>query len=149
MEPTEDNQQLTQALQKKERSNAQKLALEAARARAFKVRQENAELRRKEKEIDKQTQEEVKQARKAKVEMEYKQITKPKEEPPKEETKQEEEEVEYVKAPKKTKKRRVVVVQDSSSEEEVEVVLPKQKRAKEAEVDPEYSRMYDKLFSMH
>ena len=66
------------------------------------------------------------------------------------EANEDEEQIEYVKAPKKPpKKRRVVVVQDSSSEEEVEVVLPKQKRAKEPAQDPEYSRMYNRLFSMY
>ena len=154
MENTEASievQKPTEVPQKKERSSAQTRALEAARAKAFAVRAENAELRRKEKAIDKKAQEEMKLARKAKVEAEYSKVTKepPKEEIPKEETNQEEqEEIEYIKAPKKTKKRRVVVVQDSSSEDEVEVVLPKQKK-KEPEVDPEYSRMYDKLFSMH
>ena len=81
--------------QKKERSEAQKAALAQARAKAFLVRQQNAELKRKERAIDKKAQEDVKQARKAKVEREYAEATKeeePKEEP-KLEIKEDEEEV--------------------------------------------------------
>ena len=100
----------TEAPQKKERSEKQKLALEAARAKAFLVRQQNAELKRKEREIDKKAAQQVKEARKQKIEQQYAEATKeeePKDEP-KLEIKEDEEQIEYIKAPKKPPKKRRV-----------------------------------------
>lgn len=111
----------------RERTEAQKLALSKARERAMEVRSANAELRKKQRVIAAAEKEKSKRD----VEEKFDALQKPVEAPVEPE---EEEEVVYEK-PKK-KKRRVVVVQESSSEEEIEVQLPRKKKTKPTEPEP-------------
>ena len=111
----------------RERTEAQKLALSKARERAMEVRSANAELRKKQRVIDAAEKEKSKRD----VEEKFDALQKPVEAPVEPE---EEEEVVYEKA--KKKKRRVVVVQESSSDEEIEVQLPRKKKTKPTEPEP-------------
>jgi hypothetical protein len=99
---------------KRERTDAQKRSLEAARAKALEVRRQSAALRQKEKAVKSHArQEKVRQ-----VEEAYSAIQpepESDEEPPR--------------PPKKRKPRRVIVTEQSSdSEQDVEVVLPRSTR---------------------
>ena len=121
---------------RRERSEAQKLALSKAREKAMEVRSANAELRKKQKAIDAAAKERSKKD----VEEKFDALHKPPEVPQTEAEEVEEEEVVYEPKPKKKVKRRVVVVQpeSSSEEEEVEVQLPRRKKTRptEPEVNP-------------
>tara|TARA_R110002050_G_scaffold260716_1_gene400483 strand:- start:706 stop:1158 length:453 start_codon:yes stop_codon:yes gene_type:complete len=130
LEPVEElknTETVTPTKVPRERTEAQKLALSKARERAMQVRSANAELRKKQKAIDTAEKEKSKRD----VEEKFDALQKPVEAPVEPE---EEEEVVYEK-PKK-KKRRVVVVQESSSEEEIEVQLPRKKKTKPTEPEP-------------
>ena len=120
---------------RRERSEAQKLALSKAREKAMEVRSANAELRKKQKAIDAA----AKERSKKEVEEKFDALQKPSE-VPQTEAEEVEEDVVYEPKPKKKVKRRVVVVQpeSSSEEEEVEVQLPRRKKTKptEPEVNP-------------
>ena len=131
--------------QKRARTEAQVAALSRAREEAMKVRQQNAELRRKEKEIDRVTLAQAKEDKRQRIEREYSELTKtapPIQSDPQEETPQEE------KPRRKKKPARKVIVTEASSgseEEEVEVVLPRQKKPMSAE-QLAYQRAYSKMF---
>ena len=130
LEPVEElknTETVTPTKVPRERTEAQKLALSKARERAMQVRSANAELRKKQKVIDAAEKEKSKRD----VEEKFDALQKPVEAPVEPE---EEEEVVYEK-PKK-KKRRVVVVQESSSDEEIEVQLPRKKKTKPTEPEP-------------
>ena len=133
---------------KKERTPAQLEHLRLAREKALQVRKANAELKKKEREVDRAELEQKKKARVDAVETAYKQLKG--EEPKAEENDagDEEEEVEYVyeKKPKKKKKRVVVVQQSDSEDEEVEVVLPKRREV--PKVDERRDAMYKKMFGL-
>ena len=106
--------------QKAPRSDAQLAALDAARHKAMKIRQEKAELARKEKVIARATQERDRQERAAKIQADFEALEAIRSTPVEEEE------------PKKKRKpaRRVIHVQEASSAsddepDEVEVRLPK------------------------
>ena len=155
MEPvTEEITEATeppQAPQKRERSQSQKDALTAARARALQVRKENAELRSKEKAVKSH----AKQERVRQVEEAYQQI--PKADDPKDTWS--EGEVEELPAPyrepkpkKRKPARRVIVTEVSSDEddvEDVEVVLPKAPRPPSASAEElHYQAAMNKMFRL-
>ena len=131
LEPVEElknTETVTPTKVPRERTEAQKLALSKARERAMQVRSANAELRKKQKVINAAEKERSKRD----VEEKFDALQKPVEAPV--EPEEEEEEIVYEK-PKK-KKRRVVVVQESSSEEEIEVQLPRKKKTRPTEPEP-------------
>ena len=131
LEPVEElknTETVTPTKVPRERTEAQKLALSKARERAMEVRSANAELRKKQRVIDAAEKERSKRD----VEEKFDALQKPVEAPV--EPEEEEEEVVYEKA--KKKKRRVVVVQESSSDEEIEVQLPRKKKTKPTEPEP-------------
>ena len=108
-----------QAVPKKPRTEAQLLALEQARKKAYAMRAEKSALKLQEK------------ATKAveRVEAQKVQETKPQPAEPQEEEAEDEPEIVYTKKPKPKKKKRVVVVQaESSSDSEIEVRLPRPPR---------------------
>ena len=131
LEPVEElknTETVTPTKVPRERTEAQKLALSKARERAMQVRSANAELRKKQKVIDAAEKEKSKRDVEEKFDALQKQVEAPVE------PEEEEEEVVYEKA--KKKKRRVVVVQESSSDEEIEVQLPRKKKTKATEPEP-------------
>lgn len=135
---------------KKERTPAQLEHLRLAREKALQVRKANAELKKKEREVDRAELEQKKKARVDAVETAYKQLKGVEPKAEENDAGDEEEEVEYVyeKKPKK-KKKRVVVVQQTDSEDEVEVVLPKRREAQPEKVtDPRRDAMYKKMFGL-
>ena len=134
---------------KKERTPAQLQTLRLAREKAAKVRTQNAEMRRKQAEIDKVAADAVKKQKVEQLEKEYAAIQSKTEPPPPEESTNEEEEVEYVHQKKPHKKKRIVVVEKSDSEEEIEIALPKER--KPPPPDPKkqrYDKMYSKMFDL-
>ena len=147
MTPTEEQAGEVKALEKKVRTPAQLETLRLAREKAATVRAQNAELRRKQAEIDKAAAAEVKQQRMEQVEKEYSAIIQPVKDT-EEETTPESHPVEKKKAPKK----RVVVVEESSSEDEVEIRLPPAKKAAQpAPLNPKeerYKKLYNKMFAL-
>ena len=132
-------------------SEAQKVALENARAKAIKVRQENASLRNKERELAK-----MERAKKAEdIEARFQALRgKPEEEEIEEEeepsAEESEEELPPPPPPKKKRKpaRRVIVTEVSSgTDSDVEVVLPKrEKRAGPTPEEEHYQKSYEKMF---
>lgn len=117
---------------KKERTPAQKQALLKAREKAIQVRNENAELRKKTREIESHERKQKEDIRRKQIEEEYNKIsepetqkTSPKKQSPNEDDIDDEPEIQYVKRPKKKKIIRVV---ESSSDDEVEFRLPKSKQ---------------------
>ena len=113
---------------KKERSEAQRQALEKARGAASKARAENTEIRQKQRAIAAAAKEKERAERLKQVEREYAAaFGGPSEEP---EEPEEEEVVVHAAAPKR--KRKIVVREASDGEDEIEVVLPKQKAPKRA-----------------
>ena len=148
---------------KKERTPAQLEHLKQAREKALVVRRANADLKKKEMEVDKAEIAQKKKARVEAVESAYKQLkgdALPKDVTPKD-VDDDDEEIEYVYEPKKKKKKRVVVVQetDSEDEEEVQVVLPKPRRGQPKanhemystevpKLDPKKQAMYNKMFGL-
>ena len=131
-------------------SEAQKVALENARSKALKVRQENASLRNKERELAK-----MERAKKAEeIEARIQALSRKPEEEEIEEEEEEsdvsEEELPPPSPPKKKRKpaRRVIVTEVSSgTDSDVEVVLPKrEKRAGPTPEEQHYQKSYQKMF---
>ena len=121
----------------KPRTDAQRRALEAARSKALKMRQERAELKKQEKEVSRLETQRAHEARTKTVKAKYEALTKP--------IPEEEEEEEVVK--KKPSRRRVIVHEASSGSENddtVEVLLPKPARPSADEI--RYRRTQEKLF---
>ena len=147
MTPTEEQAGEVKALEKKVRTPAQLETLRLAREKAATVRAQNAELRRKQAEIDKAAAVEVKQQRMEQVEREYSAIIQPIKDAEEDKT-SESDPVEKKKAPKK----RVVVVEESSSEDEVEIRLPPVKKAAQpAPLNSKEERdkkLYNKMFAL-
>jgi pyruvate/2-oxoglutarate dehydrogenase complex dihydrolipoamide acyltransferase (E2) component len=122
---------------KRERTDLQKLALKKAREKALKVRAENAALKKREQEIEKQLVEKAKAERLAKIQEYEKEQEEPEAEPEPEPVKK-----------KKKPARRVIVTEVSSgeeTEEDVEVVLPKQKKSAQ---QLQYERTMAKMFTL-
>ena len=156
--PVEDRNEVENAAVAPERtkrvlSEAQKVALENARSKALKVRQENASLRNKERELAK-----LERQKKAEdIEARFKALSKPEEEEIEEEEEEsdvseESEEEPPPPPPKKKRKpaRRVIVTEVSSASDssDVEVVLPREKRSKPRPTPEEehYQKSYEKMF---
>ena len=120
--------------EKRERTQAQKDALDRAREKAMQVRQESAKERSKLKEIENHEKEQKREVRRKRIEDEYNKISGVKAEDEKPEVLDDEgneEEIEYIKKPKKKKVIRVV---ESSSEDEIEFRLPR-KRVERTQTD--------------
>ena len=133
---------------KKVRTPAQLETLRLARERAVAVRAQNAEMRRKQAQIDKAAADEVKRQKVAQLEKEYSAITQASETAT-HDGGQAEMECEQKKKPTK---KRVVVVEESSSEDEVEIRLPPPKR-KPTTLAPNlkeerYKKLYNKMFAI-
>tara|TARA_B110000285_G_scaffold232313_1_gene303098 strand:+ start:210 stop:692 length:483 start_codon:yes stop_codon:yes gene_type:complete len=152
--PVEDRNEVENAAVAPERtkrvlSEAQKVALENARSKALKVRQENASLRNKERELAK-----MERAKKAQdIEARFQALSKPEEEEIEEEEEDSEESEEEPPRPPPKKKRRparrVIVTEVSSdSDSDVEVVLPREKRGRPKPTPEEqhYQKSYEKMF---
>jgi len=148
--PTEATPPVTEEKVKKERTEAQKQTLLKAREKALEVRKNNAELRRKEKQVLLEKESALKEAKKEQIESDFNQMLQP--EVVKESVAEEEEEEEVVRQPKKKIKRKIVVVQSSESEEEeIEVKLPRSKKEARKEPDPKqirYERSMQKMFTL-
>jgi predicted ribosome quality control (RQC) complex YloA/Tae2 family protein len=132
-----------QAVPKKPRTEAQLLALEQARKKAYAMRAEKSALKLQEK------------ATKAVEKIEAgrsQQETKSQPVEPQEEEAEDEPEVVYRKRPTKKKKRVVVVQAESSSDSEIEVRLPRPPKTeppKEKTLDEiRFEKNYNKLFSL-
>ena len=138
--------------QKRERTEAQRQALEKARVKAMVVRQENAALKRKEHEVQKALLEKTKAERYARVTEQYEALTKEEHDEP-QPTREESTEEEPTGAPpvkRKRKPARRVVVTEVSSESEVsdvEVVIPKARKAAPTPQELAYQRTVEKMFS--
>ena len=124
--------------QKIPRSEKQLQALQAAREKALRIRQERADLTRKEKEIARAQQEREKSDRAAKIQSEYDALQKKEDEPEP--------------PPKRARKpaRRIIVHEASSGEESeddtVDVILPPKPKQPTAE-QLRLQRSMDKMFS--
>jgi hypothetical protein len=127
---------------KKPRTEAQTLALQKAREQAMMVRQQNAELKRKQQEIDRAVLAKAKRDERERIEREYDHLHST---PAKEAEVMEADE----KPARKRKPARKVIVTEVSSgsdtEEEVQVVLPRAKKSMTAE-QIRYQRAYSKMF---
>ena len=138
--PTESTEPL-----KGKMSDARRAALEKARAKAMAVRAENAQLKRKEKEVERALAAQAKAERLQKVEEQYQKLTGVTEEP--------QEDADEAPPPRKRKPaRRVVHVTEVSSAsesetEEVEVRLPRPKKEKKTAEQLQYERAVNKLFT--
>ena len=148
---TEEVQALPEPVEKKKvpRSGAQVAALQRAREKAMQVRQANAELKRKQQEIDRATLARAKAEERERIEREYQALhstDSTREESTREESTRENEVAEK---PRKRKPARKVIVTEASSgseeEDEVEVVLPRERRKMTAE-EIRYQRAYRKMF---
>ena len=133
---------------KKVRTPAQLETLRLAREKAATVRAQNAEMRRKQTEIDKAAAEEVKKQRVAQLEKEYSAMALP----PEVEKGDHETEASESEQKKKPPKKRVVVVEESSSEDEVEIRLPAPKRKPATQTpnpkEERYNNLYKKMFAI-
>ena len=138
------------------RTEAQKEALARAREAANKTRQENAELRRKQAEIDRATLARAKQDEAERINREFEAISRASAPPQDEEEEEEEEAVAATPPPKPPRKRkparRVIVTEASSASEseneEVEVVLPRARKQPSAE-QLSYQRSMSRMFSYY
>ena len=133
--------------QKRPRTEAQMHALLKAREKGLMVRQQNADLKRKQQEIDRATLAKAKQDERERIEREYKSLHAPP--PPIDEEEENPESSKIREKPRKKKPARRVVVTEASSgsetEEEVEVQLPRQRRPRSAE-QIAYQRSMSKMF---
>ena len=141
--PTEGpGAELIATRQKRPRTEAQMLALQRAREQAMMVRQQNADLKRKQQEIDRAVLAKAKRDERERIEREYDHLHST---PPEEAEVMEADE----KPARKRKPARKVIVTEVSSgsdtEEEVQVVLPRAKKSMTAE-QIRYQRAYTKMF---
>ena len=144
----------TTQVQKRPRTEAQTHALQKAREQAMMVRQQNAELKRKQQEIDRAVLAKAKRDERERIEREYDHLHST---PPEEaEVMEADEKPVGSEAPvttsgrsRKRKPARKVIVTEVSSgsdtEEEVQVVLPRAKKSMTAE-QIRYQRAYTKMF---
>ena len=134
--PVEPTAEASTPRQKAPRTPAQLAALEAARTKAMKIRQQRADLTRKEKEVAKATTERDRQERAAKIQAEFDAL---KATPVQEETP----------VLKKRKPARRIIVHEASSGEEaddtVDVVLPRERKPPSA-AEVQYQRTLNKMF---
>ena len=140
---------------KKSRTPAQLETLCKAREKASVVRMQNAELRRKQTEVDKAAATEVKRQRVEKLQREYDAVVVETATPQGAVDHTSDEEVVERVAKHRPKKKRVIVVEESSSEDEIEIRLPKQKKPQpEIPLPPpdlkqeRYNKLYQKMFAL-
>ena len=132
------------------RTDLQKAALEKARVKALQVRQENAALRRKERELEVARAAKEKADRSKRLQEEYEELRSGRDRPQRPEVvtevpEDEDDEQEVV--PKPKRKRRIIVTEaEDESDEDIEVVLPKNKPPPQDEV--KMQRLMEKMFTM-
>ena len=126
------------------RTDLQKAALEKARVKALQVRQENAALRKQERELDVARAAKVKEDRSRRVQEEYEEIQSGRERP----KVPEDDDDDATSLPPKTKRKRRIIVTEAEdeSDEDIEVVLPKKRSIPQDEV--RMQRLMEKMFSM-
>ena len=126
------------------RTDLQKAALEKARVKALQVRQENAALRKQERELDVARAAKVKEDRSRRVQEEYEEIQSGRERP----KVPEDDDEDATSLPPKTKRKRRIIVTEAEdeSDEDIEVVLPKKRSIPQDEV--RMQRLMEKMFSM-
>ena len=155
-EPTEVPQEPTEVPQevrvKRPRTEAQMLALARAREQAVTVRQQNADLRRKQVEIDRAHAAKTRQEENDRIEREFAALSQPPPSPPSPPEPEEAPRAPPEEAPRRKRKpaRRVVVTEASSaseSEDEVEVTLPRARKAPTRE-EVLYQKTMAKLFEV-
>ena len=128
------------------RTELQKAALEKARIKALQVRQENAALRKQERELDVARAAKVKEDRSRRVQEEYEEIQSGRERPKVPEDDDEDEDATSL-PPKTKRKRRIIVTEaEDESDEDIEVVLPKKRSIPQDEV--KMQRLMEKMFTM-
>ena len=133
------------------RTELQKAALEKARVKALQVRQENAALRKQERELDVARAAKVKEDRSRRVQEEYEDLQRPKvvtapSVPTVPEDDDEDEDATSL-PPKTKRKRRIIVTEaEDESDEDIEVVLPKKRSIPQDEV--KMQRLMEKMFTM-
>ena len=149
-EPPEISETLVTTIEKvkKSRSPAQLETLSRAREKALVVRMQNAEMRRKQSEVDRAAATAVKRQRVEKLQREYDAVVETATPQRAVDHTSDEEVVERV--VKRPKKKRVIVVEESSSDDEIEVRLPKPKKfAPPPDVKQQrYNRLYEKMFAI-
>ena len=135
------------------RTELQKAALEKARVKALQVRQENAALRKQERELDVARAAKVKEDRSRRVQEEYEEIQSGRERPkvvtaPSVPTVPEDDDEDATSLPPKTKRKRRIIVTEAEdeSDEDIEVVLPKKRSIPQDEV--KMQRLMEKMFTM-
>ena len=131
------------------RTDLQKAALEKARVKALQVRQENAALRKRERELDVARAAKVKEDRSRRVQEEYEDLQRPKvvTAPSVPTVPEDDDEDDTSSLPPKTKrKRRIIVTEAEESDEDIEVVLPKKRAIPQDEV--KMQRLMEKMFTM-
>ena len=128
------------------RTDLQKAALEKARVKALQVRQENAALRKQERELDVARAAKVKEDRSRRVQEEYEDLQRPKAVPTVPEDDDEDEDATSL-PPKTKRKRRIIVTEaEDESDEDIEVVLPKKRAIPQDEV--RMQRLMEKMFTI-
>ena len=144
----EESLEVTQA-PRKERSQAQILALENARTKAAQARAQASDLRKKEREVQQHKEKTIKEARMKQINDDYERLRLDRQpaEGPKEPPSPPPEQ------PNKKRKpaRRIIVTEASSatdSEEEVEVMLPKSKKREPTPEEARYQRTFNKMFTI-
>jgi hypothetical protein len=127
---------------KRPRSDLQRAALERARVKAIQVRQENAALRKKERELLVARAAKEKTDRSKRLHEEYEAL----QQPLASEATDEDDEPQAI-APKPKRKRRIIVTEaEDESDEDIEVVLPKKKTPPADEI--KMQRLMEKMFTM-
>jgi len=128
------------------RTDLQKAALEKARVKALQVRQENAALRKQERELDVARAAKLKEDRSRRVQEEYEEIQSGRERPKVPEDDDEDEDATSL-PPKPKRKRRIIVTEaEDESDEDIEVVLPKKRAIPQDEV--KMQRLMEKMFTI-
>ena len=131
------------------RTDLQKAALEKARVKALQVRQENAALRKQERELDVARAAKVKEDRSRRVQEEYEDLQRPKVvTAPSVPTVPEDDDEDATSLPPKTKRKRRIIVTEAEdeSDEDIEVVLPKKRSIPQDEV--RMQRLMEKMFTI-
>ena len=129
------------------RTDLQKAALEKARVKALQVRQENAALRKQERELDVARAAKLKEDRSRRVQEEYEEIQSGRERPKVPEDEDDDEDATSSLPPKTKRKRRIIVTEaEDESDEDIDVVLPKKRAIPQDEV--KMQRLMEKMFTM-
>ena len=133
---------MTEATRSKHpRTPAQLEALRQARQKAQQVRAQNADLRRKQAEIDKVATENAKRQKVERIEREYAALKGGCQESTEVDHESIEEEVDVVRKRSHPKRSRVVVMEDEESSDDIDAPT-------RPPVTPTYGRLYDKMFNV-